>query len=100
MKMEELKNAIDNFCLREYDEHADFSNVRNVGIAYTTTEDDEHDVDVVADLINRKIEYRIDKEVKEVDKFETIEEMADVFSCVSFDDLVSFAWEGMDYLPF
>lgn len=100
MKMEELKNAIDNFCLREYDEHADFSDIHNVGIACTTTEDAKHDVNVVADLVNRKIEYRIDDEVKEVDEFETIEEMADVFSCVSFDDLVSFAFEGTDFIPF
>ena len=37
---------------REYgdEEEADFSNLTNIGLAYTTTEDERHEIQVTANL--------------------------------------------------
>ena len=39
--MEQARKLIDDFCMSEYESHADFEDLRKVGVAYTTITDDE-----------------------------------------------------------
>lgn len=41
---------------------ADFSDLSDVGLAYSTTEDDEHEIQVSADLNTYCINYAVDGE--------------------------------------
>ena len=88
--LDTAKEMINNFCLSEYGSVADFSNLHNVGIAYTTLTGDEIPIQVSVDLIDCKIIYELDSKVFKVEQYDCIEELIDnALSCLSFDDLIS-----------
>ena len=53
--LEQAKELIDQFCQEEYDSYADFSDLENVGIAYTTVTDEEIPIQVNVDLVNYRV---------------------------------------------
>ena len=63
--LEKIKKEINDFCLREYDAPADFSNLHRVNIAYTDSIDGLHDLQVYLDLIDHKVFYLTDEEISE-----------------------------------
>ena len=88
--LEEAKKVIENFCKREYgeDTEVDFSNLSKVDIAYTTTEDGQHNIQVVADLINNKtITYLDEKQIEEL-QYSSLEKLSFDIDHSTFDDLV------------
>ena len=60
--LDKAKRLIDSYCKEEFEREkgADYSNLSSVGVAYTTTEDDEHEIQANVDLINFKVETYID----------------------------------------
>ncbi len=65
--LKEVKEEIINFINREYDEENRvedfdtlFSDLSNVGIAYTTTPDEKHEIQTNLDLINYKLNTYVD----------------------------------------
>ena len=50
------KQHINEYCQQEFESHADFSDMRRVGIGYTTITDEEHEVQAYANLIDHRIE--------------------------------------------
>ena len=88
--LEIAKELINNFCLSEYGSTDDFSDLHNIGIAYTTLTDDEIPIQVTVDLIDCKIIYELNGKVFKVEQYTNIEEMTDnALSCLYFDDLIS-----------
>ena len=88
--LETANELINNFCMSEYGSIANFSDLHNVGIAYTTLTDDEIPIQVSVDLIDCKIIYELDSKVFKVEQYDNIEEMTDnALSCLYFDDLIS-----------
>ena len=88
--LDTAKEMINNFCQSEYGSIADFSDLHNVGIAYTTLTDDEIPIQVSVDLIDCKIIYELDGKIFKVEQYNSIKEMTDnALSCLSFDDLIS-----------
>jgi len=87
-KMEEL---INEFCQEEYQDNADFSDPYHVSIAYSTTEDSEHEIEVQASIPEHRIIFFVDQaeftsiQCKDADDF--IEYLANL----EFDDLIGFA---------
>lgn len=75
--IEEAKKLIDDFCRREYDleEGADYSDLSRVEIAYTTTEDEKHGIQVAVDLVNPAINTYIDDTLVESGKYKDMEEL-------------------------
>ncbi|HOC35303.1 MAG TPA: YodL domain-containing protein, partial [Ruminococcus flavefaciens] len=61
--LDKAKWLINDFCEAEYREGADFDDLHNVGLAFTTLTDDELPIQVTADLIDFKITYEFDGEV-------------------------------------
>ena len=87
--LERAKRLIDAFILEEYNQDgADYSDMTNIGIAYTTTEDDEYEVQVNVDLVN----YRLEKivggvQVKE-EVYPSLDELCkNQLEALDFDDL-------------
>ena len=88
--LDKAKWLINDFCETEYHDEADFSDLHNVGIAYTTITDDEVPVQVTADLIDYKITYEFDGEVFNVEQYDSIENMIENgLTGLDFNELVS-----------
>ena len=56
------KELIDKYCVSEFGVHADFSDLRKIGVAYTTTENGEHEIQVYANLMDHRTEVYLDGE--------------------------------------
>lgn len=71
--MEQAKELIDQFCQEEYDSYADFSDLENVGIAYTTVTDEEIPIQVNVDLVNNRVERYLDGQFLERRQYSSLE---------------------------
>ncbi|WP_418618667.1 YodL domain-containing protein [Ruminococcus sp.] len=88
--LDKAKWLINDFCEAEYREGADFDDLHNVGLAFTTLTDDELPIQVTADLIDFKITYEFDGEVYNTDQYDSIEDMIENgLTDLDFSDLVS-----------
>lgn len=88
--LDKAKWLINDFCEAEYREGADFDDLHNVGLAFTTLTDDELPIQVTADLINFKITHEFDGEVFDTEQFDSIEDMIENgLTDLDFSDLVS-----------
>ena len=57
--LEEAKRLIEDFCDAEYGRGcADFSDLEHIGIAYTTTEDERHEIQVEVNLLDFSVTDR------------------------------------------
>jgi len=88
--LDKAKWLINDFCEAEYREGADFSDLHNVGLAFTTLTDDELPIQVTADLVDFKITYEFDGEVYNTEQYDSIEQMIENgLTDLDFSDLVS-----------
>ena len=83
------KQLINDYCIEEFDTMADFSNLSDVGLAYSTTEDDEHEIQVSADLNTYCINYAVDGETVHSVPFDSLHELNDHFANLYFDAMIS-----------
>ena len=91
--LDKAKHLIDDFCREEYqrEDGADYTDLTNVGIAYTTTEDDKHEIQARVNLVDFRIETLADGKVVRSVQYSSIEELTEKgLQALSFDDLVSF----------
>ena len=89
-QLDKAKWLINDFCEAEYREGADFDDLHNVGLAFTTLTDDELPIQVTADLIDFKITHEFDGEVFDTEQFDSIEDMIENgLTDLDFSDLVS-----------
>ncbi len=88
--LDKAKYLIDEFCETEYRDGADFSDLHNVSLAYTTLTDDELPIQVMADLVDHTISYDFDGEVFSVERYDSIEDMIENgLTGLDFSELVS-----------
>ena len=95
--LEQAKERIDQFCQKEYDSPADFSDLEKVGIAYTTVTDAEIPVQVNADLVHYRMERYLDGQFLERRQYESLDELIqNELAELDFDDLVSVSDEELE----
>ena len=87
-KIEEAKGLINDFCMSEYGEEADFSNLSKIPVAYTTSEDEEDEIQVYIDLIGCQIIKEINDKKVEFKVFKDMDEILEDLEFMDFDDLV------------
>ena len=88
--LDKAKWLINEFCEAEYREGADFDDLHNVGLAFTTLTDDELPIQVTADLVDFKITHEFDGEVFDTEQYDSIEDMIENgLTDLDFSDLVS-----------
>ena len=88
--LDKAKSHINDFCEAEYRQGADFDDLHNVGLAFTTLTDDELPIQVTADLVDFKITYEFDGEVYNTEQYDNIEDMIENgLTGLDFSDLVS-----------
>lgn len=87
--LDESKLLINEFCLREYGSTPDYSDLQNVDIAYTTTEDEQHEIQVSVDLKNFTVKKMFDKKLT-VWRYYSLEDLIEnELKNLSFCDLIS-----------
>lgn len=87
--LEKAKELIDKFCLDEYGERADFSDIKNVDIAYTTLTDGEIPVQVSINLVDYSINRYIDGKYYDSRLFDSIEALiSEGLNNLNFNELV------------
>lgn len=91
------KGLISDFCEREYGSEVEFTDLRHIGLACTTTEDEKHILQVDADLVDYTICYLVDGVQVHQDKYGTLSDLIDQeLSVLDFDSLIR---TGMDAMP-
>ena len=89
--LEKAKQLINDYRREEfgYEDNADFSDLSNVSLAHTETEDGNHTIDVSADLENFRIVQYLDG-VQVADRtYDSLEKLiSNELESLSFDDLV------------
>ena len=93
------KEIIDEYCREEFerDEGADYSNLSEVNVAYTTTEDDKHEIQANVNLVDFKIETLVDGSVIRTEQYGSLEDMTERgLKNLSFDDLVYLSEEELE----
>lgn len=83
------KQLINSYCQNEFDSEADFSDLKKVGVAYTTTEDSKHTVEAVVNLVDYRLETYVDDKLFKEETYADLKDMIDnCLHSLSFDDLV------------
>ena len=93
------KEIIDEYCREEFerDEGADYTNLSEVNVAYTTTEDDKHEIQANVNLVDFKIETLVDGTVIRTEQYDSLEDMTErALKNLSFDDLVYLSEEELE----
>lgn len=93
-QLDTAKGLISDFCEREYGSEVEFTDLRHIGLACTTTEDEKHILQVDADLVDYAICYLVDGVQVHQEKYETLSDLIDQeLSALDFDNLIR---TGMD----
>ena len=85
-----LDRANDEYCREEFEreEGADYTDLSDVGVAYTTTEDGSHEVQASVDLLGFTIKTYVDNTIVREEKYESLEDMLErALPYLSFDEL-------------
>ena len=96
--LDKAKQIIDDFCREEYQQEdgADYTDLANVGVAYTTTEDDKHEIQARVNLVDFRIETLADGKVVRSEQYDSLEELTEKgLQSLSFDDLVYLSEEEL-----
>lgn len=88
-KIEIAKELINDFCMSKYGSEADFSDLGKIPVAYTTSEDEEDEIQVYIDLIGCQIIKEINDKKVEFKVFKNLDELIDELEFLDFDELVS-----------
>ena len=87
--IEKAKKLIDKFCIKEYGKGADFSDMKNIEIAYTTFTDAEIPVQVSVNLVDYRIDRFIDNNHYDSRSYNNLESLIEYeLYGLDFDDLV------------
>ena len=96
-ELEKAKELINKFCLDEYGEDADFGDMKNIDIAYTTLTDAEIPVQVSVNLVDFRIDRFIDNNHYDSRSYDSLEALinGELYS-LDFDDLVYIPDEALE----
>ena len=94
--MERAMRLIVDFCAREYDQSADFTNMREIGIGHTTITDDEIPIQINVNLIDFSLDRYVDGVIVDQRKFESLDDLIkNELEELSFVDLIDFTDEQL-----
>ena len=74
-RLEYAKQLIAEFCESEYESDADFSDLSKIGVAYTGTDNETHEIESYVDLINYRLVLTVDEKPVEEIKYDTLDEL-------------------------
>lgn len=88
-ELEQAKNLINSFCIREFGNATDFTKLSSVNIAYTTITDAEIPIQVTLDLERYYLMRTLDGHVIDKEEYDTFQDFYEnCLEVLNFDDLV------------
>ena len=91
--MEKAMQLINEYCQQEFEEDADFSDLSQVGLAYSTICDSTHDVEISVDLLRSRLVYLVDGKELETIQCHDLNELIGYLVNLNFDEMVAYAEE-------
>ncbi len=90
-EMQEAKELIEDFILEEYNEDSvDFNDLRQIGIAYGTTENGGFEIQVDVNLLDFSINQTVDGKVVETRQYDSLRELIDMeLAVLDYNMLIS-----------
>ena len=73
--LKEAKRLIDEYCIAEFGDPADYGDLSDVGLAYVQTEDGLHEIQVSVDLLNCRIIKEVDGKVVHTDQYDSLSDL-------------------------
>ena len=98
-ELDTAKALIDAYCREEFEqeEGADYTDLSNVELAYTTTEDDKHEIQARVNLVDYRFETLVDGKIIRSEQFSSLEDMIErSLQSLSFNDLVYLSDEEIE----
>ena len=90
-EFEEAKQLINVYCLEVFDQEADFSDLSHVDLAFSSTSDSEHTVEIFADLVAFRLVYQVDGETVHEITCGSLSELNGYLANLDFDEMVAYA---------
>ena len=85
---------INDYCRETFESDADFDDLSHVDLAYSSTGDGEHSIEVYADLLNFRLIYAVDGEVVYINACESLAELNGYLANLDFDAMIADAEEA------
>ena len=89
--LEEAKQLINEYCLEVFDQEADYSDLSHVDLAFSSTSDSEHTVEIFADLAAFRLVYQVDGETVHEIACGSLSELNGYLANLDFDEMVAHA---------
>ncbi|RJV99200.1 DNA methylase [Subdoligranulum sp. AF14-43] len=90
-ELEEAKQLINEYCLEVFDQEADFSDLSHVDLAFSSTSDSAHTVEIFADLAAFRLVYQVDGETVHEIACGSLSELNGYLANLDFDEMVAHA---------
>lgn len=89
----EAKRLINAYCMEEFEQEADFSNLHHVDLAMAGIHDGEHTVEISADLVDSRLVYQVDGETVSTISCKDLSDLNEYLANLDFDEMIAFAEE-------
>ena len=88
--LDKAKQIIDDFVEAEYgNDGADYDDLSAINVAYTTTEDELHEIEAEVNLVDFQITTKVDGKAVRIEQYESLQDIINNgLDGMSFDDLV------------
>jgi len=94
--LDRAKDLINSYCADEFGQEADFSNLREVGLAYTTVGDADLETQVNANLVDFTIDRYISGVLVDQWRYETLRDMCGALENLDFNELTDYTDEQIE----
>jgi N12 class adenine-specific DNA methylase len=94
--MEKAVWLINAYCQETFESDADFDYLSHVDLAYSSTGDGEHPIEVYADLVNFRLVYAVDGESVYTNVCQSLAELNEYLAGLDFDAMVANAEEAFN----
>ena len=89
----EAKRLINAYCMQEFEQEADFSDLHHIDLAMAETYDGEHTAEISADLVDFRLVYQVDGETVSTISCKDLSDLNEYLANLSIDDMVDHALE-------
>ncbi|MCC8029191.1 MAG: DEAD/DEAH box helicase family protein [Lachnospiraceae bacterium] len=95
--LDKAKDLIDEYCMEEFSSPADFDDLRNIGIGYTTVTNNEYPVEASVNLIDFRLERRLNGKEFDTRQYDSLEELIshELYN-LDFNDLMDVSDDELD----
>jgi N12 class adenine-specific DNA methylase len=80
---------INDYCQETFESDADFDDLSHVDLAYSSTGDGKHPIEVYADLVKFRLVYTVDKEAVYINECQSLAELNGYLAGLSFDTMIA-----------